>query len=258
MINLVFAEKIVLKDGQVFDGTIIEEQNSFLRIQSGFEIMQIERDQILSIQRTSSRPDKTGSNESLPEESMDDATKMSSLQYYKETVKILNDQINVHKATITFMDGQLQELQKKALSTEAELKNKIKKLEQELENSKNSPVESLFTELAVIQPNKEITIDKGYIKKIKFRISEGIDGYFIGAEYTLLSEFVRIEPNFVTYFFDERGLNIGTDLNNMRFNIIPRGQEQVITKGISMTIPDLRPYYYYIKINTDNEDQNYR
>ncbi len=249
-----YAERVMLEGGQILEGKIVEEHNDFIRIKSGFETIQIDREDILSIQHIDAQENGSSIDELLPEEDMDNATKMSSIQYYRETVKLLNEQINVHKATITLLDEQLKEMQQKAIENEAELKNKIKKLEQKIEELSSTTQDSRFEELHIIHPNKEITINQGYIKSVKFRISEDIDGYFIGVEYTLLSEFVRIEPNFVTYFFDKRGLNIATDSNNMKFNIIPRGHEEVITKGVPMLIPNTRPHYFFIKINTDNEE----
>ena len=258
MASVGYAERIMLKGGQTLEGTIVEEQTDFIRIKSGFDTIQLDKEDVLSIQHLDSLKDDSSIDDLLPEEEMDDATKMSSIQYYRETIKLLNEQINVHKATIKFLDEQLQETQQKAIDNEAKLQNEIKKLEQKIKEISSVTQDSKFEELLIIQPNKEIPVNNGYVKSVKFRISEDIDGYFIGVEYTLLSEFVRIEPNFVTYFFDKRGLNIATDTNNMKFNVIPRGHEEVITKGVPMLIPDARPYYFFIKINLDDEEQTYQ
>lgn len=247
------AERVILKDGQSFTGRLVEEQEDFIRINTGYHDVRIERDRIMSIQHGVKQQ---GLNtEDLFADTTEQEEPMSNIEYYRSQVQLLNEQINVYKANISFLEEQIEELQKDALEEEAKLKNTIKQLQHQLEERDKSANNSAFKELNVIRPNQQETVNVGYIKKVKFRLSEDIDGYFIGAEYTILSEFVQVKPNFAVYFFDERGLNIATDTNNMKFNIIPRGQEEVITKGIPMSIPDARPYYYYIKVFDKDEGQ---
>jgi len=255
---LTAVQKINLQSGDFYIGTIVEENDNFIYIQTTFGKMEIDRTTIISIEyvqeEESPEEDYYGlddlsdysTNDILSEET----EPITDLDFYKSQIKMLETRIDLYQKNIELLEQKLENMNKKLLRQTESYKKEIAILNRQLEKKETS-AENKFDNLIDIEPSKEIYINKNYIKKIKFIVTEGIDGYFIRAEYTIYSEIVSIEPNFDVYFFSENGLNIALDKNNLQFSRIPRGHQHVITKGIPLTFPELYPKFYFIKFKEE-------
>lgn len=230
--------KIFLKDGQIYEGKVSYEDSNAIRLEGEYGSPTIiDRDQILSVEEEEplsylARADGASSGEN----------------FYQSQVKILNEQIKLYKNEIELMETDLNEVEEKYTKKEKELKNRIKELESELAKKDEKVSQEKFPQLIVINPGKEIVVNKEYISSVLFRVSEGLDGYFVGAEYTLYSEFVDVIPKFEVYFYNAQGLNIGIDRVDEKYMSIPKGKPEKIMRGVTLTIANERPKYFYLKM----------
>ncbi len=229
--------QILLKDGQVYYGTIAEENSTTIRIETDSGATQIiHRDQIHTI-----KPIKE-------QDTLDLDKGFSEDTFYKSQVDMLKKQMKIYQKEIALLEKDIDQMQAKYDKKEEKLKLRIKELEYKLEKMDTKFSAENFPQLTILQPNEEITVNREYVIKVKFRISKGFDGYFIGAEYTLFSEFADILPRFEVFFFNKNGLNIGVDQVDEKFNHVTKGREKKITRGISLSIPEEKPEYFYIKL----------
>ena len=251
-------QKINLQSGDFYIGTIVEENDDFIYIQTAFGKMEIDRTTIISIEYVQDEEPEVEDSyglDDLSDSSTDDifpenTEPITDLNFYKSQVKMLETRMDLYQKNIDLLEQELEDTKKKVLRQTESYKEEIANLKKQLEK-KEASAESQFDNLISIEPSKEVYINKSYIKKIKFIVSEGIDGFFIRAEYTIYSEIVSVEPNFEVYFFSENGLNIALDKNNLQFTRIPRGHQHVITKGIPLTFPELYPKFYFIKFKEE-------
>ncbi|MCD6459478.1 hypothetical protein J7L67_02275 [bacterium] len=251
-------QKINMQSGDFYIGKIVEETDNYIYLDTAFGKIEIERSSILSIEYVdddSSAEDESSGSDSSYDTSTDDLLNESSepitdLDFFKSKIRMLEARVDLYQKNIELLQNDLDSIKKRALRDAESYKEKIAGLKRQLQE-KNASEDKKFDNLIPIEPGKEIYINQKYIKKIKFIIREGIDGYFIRAEYTIYSEIISVEPNFDVYFFSANGLNIAVDSNNLQFNKIPRGYQHIITKGIPLTFPKLYPKFYFIKIKED-------
>ncbi|MCP5462995.1 MAG: hypothetical protein H7A34_07495 [bacterium] len=166
---------------------------------------------------------------------------------YKAQIRYLTEQLKVYKSEISLLEEELNEIESKYTKKQTALEDRIKELEAELKTKEQQLVVNKFPGLIPIIASEEIDVNQGYIKKAKFRINKSFEGYFIGAEYEVYSEFVPIKPKFTVFFFNADGLNIGTDTVDWEFTHVLRGQTEVIVKGIPMAIPNSEPKYFLLR-----------
>jgi len=281
-----YAERVLLKNGQKYEGYILEENEEIIRIQTKYGIAVLNKDQVVSIvdddalpskkkmyrydpyvmgldktidlykYKSDSEYDDIGSANNNVESSMDSKDSIignkdvsgSDIAHYKNQVIYLNQQIKIYKEEINNFETEIAELKEKFKKKEKDFNKKIETLEEEKEKKEKILSTTKFPELKPIEGEQEVEINMEYLKSVKFIVSETIDGFFVGAQYKLYSEFISVKPNFDVFFFNANGLNIGKDTVEYKYNRLERGQQELIEKGIPMTIPGSPPLYYYIKL----------
>lgn len=235
----VYADKILLEDGQILDGTVQSQFGDFISIDTDSGVISVHKDDILSIQKQSIK-------ENLDSE-LDD--KPQPNRSYRKRIKNLNSQVKIYKADILHLESEISLIKQKYLDKIKKLKSRIKELESELKNRQID--KDRFKELIVIDKTKDILLNLEYIEKVRFRVTQDYDGYFVGAEYQIFSNFVTVKPHFEVYFFNKDGLNIGKSVIEWKFSGIAPQKRESIIKGITMDIGKSRPEYFYIKILKD-------
>ena len=251
-------QKINLQSGDFYIGRIVEENDRFIYIQTAFGKLEIERSSILSIEyvqdeetsEENSYEMNTSSDLSSDDIIEDNTEPITDIDFYKSQIKMLETRIDIYQKNIDLLETELENTKKRILRQTESYKEEIADLKRQIQEKEQS-TEKKFDNLIPIEPSKEVYINHSYIKKIKFIITEGIDGYFIRAEYTIYSEIISVEPIFDVYFFSENGLNVAVDQNNLQFSKIPRGHQHIITKGIPLTFPELYPKFYFIKLKKE-------
>jgi|GEM_PF-2348410 len=280
-VSNVLATRVLLKNGQKYEGDILYETDEVIKIQTALGIAVLNKDQVISVVDDDVIPSKkyrqfdpyntnnydaknpytsktgTGYGEYSY---TDSATEPSGLagqlgsfqkddfEFYKNQIIYLNQQIKIYKEEISNFESEIEALKEKHNKREEMLKAKIKMLEEEKVKKEEILSSTKFPELKPIETTREIEINNAYIKSVKFIVSETMEGFFVGAEYKLYSEFVSVKPNFDVFFFNANGLNIGKDTVEYKYNRLDRGQQETIVRGVPMTIPGSAPVYYFIKL----------
>ncbi len=236
------ADRILLEDGQILEGTVDNQFGDFISVNTDLGVISVNKDEILSVTKQSERKNIVSKSTAKPQSNI----------FYRNQIKNLNSLIEIYKDDITHLESEISKIKQQYLEKIEERDNRIRELESELK--KTSSNKNRFKELIPIDDKKDLILNLEYIKKVRFHITKDTDGYFIGAEYQVFSDFVDVKPHFQVYFFNKDGLNIGTTVIEWKFSRIPPQKRESIIKGVTMDISGSRPEYFYIKILKDRKN----
>lgn len=232
---------ILRSNGEIITGTIIEENNTHIRLKGDAEEeFYIDQDDIMSIKANEQ-------NEPSPVDKLLEAEYHPD-SYYRTQAQILEERVNIYQNDLQMIEEDMSKMRERYEEKIATLNEKIDFLEQKLQKKEKQLSTEKFPELTLIKPGEAIIVNNSYIKSVTFRITQEFEGYFVSAEYVLFNEFVDVLPDFEIYFYNENGLNIGMDKVHRQFTHVVRGKEETIVSGIPMTISESAPKYFYIKL----------
>ncbi len=235
----VYADKIFLEDGQILDGIVQNQFGDFISVDTDSGVISVHKDDILSVQKRSIKKNSVSELDNKPQ----------SNKFNRKRIRNLDSLVKIYKADILHLESEISLIEQKYLDKIKKLQLRIKKLESELKNRQID--KDRFKELILIDKTKDILLNLEYVEKVRFRVTQDYDGYFVGAEYQIFSDFVTVQPHFEVYFFNKDGLNIGKSVIEWKFSKIPPQERESIIKGTTMDIGNSMPEYFYIKILKD-------